>query len=544
MSDFHSSMRCISPNSSMLAPKPQVQQTLDLRLAQTRVRNSITWFLINGALLSVLLFDILYVDATYKQFLWIEWVLVLIFGLNALYHIASYIIGILNLRPVMLNPEQKKLLGVSNDETLFKSMSSTNETKLCPEPISPILNMTSPLNLSRRSLGTSALNDTKTYSSPFYCGAGKYSSTPTSPKSLNNTSTNNSLSRSLNTSMNGSLTGEGLIQDEIELQNYLKDVTERERKTSHSTAVDQPSNLLSSFWSHPAMRNPGEISPLLRRCAYQLAPTVDKTKSSSPGNEEGTSPRGYFGAPDVWRKYRVDSHKVNQWTANLRLWISKTVVERVMLEIEAVNAALIRHGLSDSQVGHVGLDRLRKLAQAQNIVMGIPTLPTLVPFLEISNNQDYLVKRIKELAKGGSMSEFKWCSGEPYNGKPWENSLPTDTAIIMHLVSSYMDTQLEAPLDQPDARTFTSRYMAKSGCELPRNKGPIIVCQSVNPPHYCLALSGDSLPADYEEIPRGRNNMFHTLLLFLYIIKTRDHGMLGRVNLGMSGINILWVIDD
>lgn len=74
----------------------------------------------------------------------------------------------------------------------------------------------------------------------------------------------------------------------------------------------------------------------------------------------------------------------------------------------------------------------------------------------------------------------------------------------MHLVSSYMDTQLEAPLDQPDARTFTSRYMAKIGHDLPRNKGPVIVCQSANPPHYCLALTGDSLPADYEEIPRVR----------------------------------------
>lgn len=72
----------------------------------------------------------------------------------------------------------------------------------------------------------------------------------------------------------------------------------------------------------------------------------------------------------------------------------------------------------------------------------------------------------------------------------------------MHLFSSYMDTQLEAPLDKPEARTFTSRYMAKTGTDLPRNKGPVIVCQTVNPPNYCLALTGDSLPVDLEEIPR------------------------------------------
>ena len=48
---------------------------------------------------------------------------------------------------------------------------------------------------------------------------------------------------------------------------------------------------------------------------------------------------------------------------------------------------------------------------------------------------------------------------------------------------------------------------------------------------------------NYNFYLQGRNNMFHTLLLFLYIVKTRDHGMLGRVNLGMSGVNVLWVID-
>lgn len=400
----------------------------------------------------------------------------------------------LNLRPIVLSVGQKKLLGIADDEPLFKTSSSTI-TKPC-EPTSP-LNISS-LNLCRPSIGTPGLNDSKNYSasSPF-C---KYSGPP-SPKNLNLTP-NKSLNKSHNASMNCSLTGEGLIQDQVELQNYLKDITERERKSClHSTNVDQPSNLLSSFWSHPATRSPSEISPMLRRCAYQLSPTVDKTKSSSPGTEEGASPRGYY-APDVWRKYRVDSIKVNQWTANLRLWISKTVVERVSLEIDNVNATLIRHGLSDSQLGNVGLDRLRKLAQSPFIVSGVPTLPTLVPFLELSNNQDYLVKRIKVLAKGGSMSEFKWSSGGSYNSKPWDNSLPTDTAIIMHLMSSYMDTQLEAPLDQPDARPFTSRYTGKSGSDLARNKGPIILCQSTNLPHYCLVLSGDSLPADYEEIPR------------------------------------------
>ncbi|XP_066582864.1 transmembrane protein 209 isoform X2 [Prorops nasuta] len=432
-------------------------------------------------------------------------------------------------------PRQRKLLGISEDDPLFKNeevpaQNTTDST--------PTFNL-SCINLSRRliPLESSDINESKEYSTSH--SFNKYGS----PSHKTTVSPNSSVNKSFNASMNGSLTSDDLIEDEAELQNYLKEVAQRDRRSVNSTNIDQPSNLLSSFWSHPAIRSPNEVSPLLRRCAYQLSPTIDKSKSISPGVEEGSSPRGTFGVPDVWRKYRIDSGKVNQWTANLRMWISKTVVERVANEIDNICSALVRHGLSDSQPGNVGLDRLRKLAQAPSLVPAIPTLPILVPFLELSNNQDYLVKRIKVLARGGSMSEFKWNSGGSYNGKEWDSSLPTDSAIIMHLVSTYMDTQLEAPLDKPDARPFTSRYIARSGTELPKTKGPIIVCQTTNPPHYSLALSCDSLLSDYEETPRGRNNLFHILLLFLYIVKTQHHGMLGRVNLGTSGVNILWVID-
>ncbi|CAK9817499.1 Transmembrane protein 209 [Anthophora plagiata] len=534
MSSFQSPMRYISPNARVLTAKPQVEQTLDIRQTQNKARSSITWFFVNSSLLGVLIFDILYGGAAYKPFCWAEWCLASIFALNALYHIIRYTWASFTLRPILLSPKQRRLLGISEDDPLFKNeLSSPQRT---PESIVS-LNL-SCIGLGRRMspLGSSGLNESKVFSPscPFF----KYGS-PTTQKSTS--SPNGSFNKSPNVSINGNITSEDLIQNEKELQHYLEEA--RQKKRVLSTDIDQPSNLLSSFWSHPAIRSPGEVSPLLRRCAYQLAPIIDKSKSASPGTEEGNSPRGMFGAPDVWRKYRIDPSKVNEWTANLRMWISKTVVERVANEIDNVCSALVRHGLSDSQLGSVGLDRLRKLAQAPFLATAIPTLPTLVPFLELSNNQEYLIKRIKILANGGSMSEFKWNSGGPHNGKEWDSSLPTDSAIIMHLVSTYMDTQLEAPLDQPDARPFTSRYMARSGMTLPRSKGPVIVCQSINPPHYSLAHSGDSSPSDYEEIQRGRNNLFHTLLLFLYIVKTRDHGMLGRVNLGTSGINVLWVID-
>ena len=70
-------------------------------------------------------------------------------------------------------------------------------------------------------------------------------------------------------------------------------------------------------------------------------------------------------------------------------------------------------------------------------------------------------------------------------------------------------------------------------------KDQAMVFQSKNsPPHYKVIL-GDEM----WDVPRGRNNMFHALLLFLHHIQAKEHGMLGRVNLRLSGINILWVLD-
>lgn len=66
-----------------------------------------------------------------------------------------------------------------------------------------------------------------------------------------------------------------------------------------------------------------------------------------------------------------------------------------------------------------------------------------------------------------------------------------------------------------------------------------IVQTSSKPPHYILQIGENK-----RDLSPGRNNLFHTLLLFLFHIKTKENGMLGRVNFGRSGINILWVIEE
>lgn len=111
---------------------------------------------------------------------------------------------------------------------------------------------------------------------------------------------------------------------------------------------------------------------------------------------------------------------------------------RLIKEFDNIDDALQKHGLTDILVGKVGLDRIRKTAQTALVLQFIPTLPAIIPFLELTPNQEYLVKRIRELAKGGCMSEFRWNSGSSFNGKDWDNSLPTDSAVNLIFFISYM----------------------------------------------------------------------------------------------------------
>ncbi|XP_075217050.1 transmembrane protein 209 isoform X3 [Lycorma delicatula] len=327
------------------------------------------------------------------------------------------------------------------------------------------------------------------------------------------------------------------INDESSLARYLKEYDGFEKSSLVSSSMEQPSNLLSMFWSHPVTRSPSEATPMLRRCAYQLAISTPEqaTNTIRSSDEPGSS---LHCDAEIWRRLRINTSNLTQWTAKLRMWISQTILERLVTEIKSVNASLIAYGLVDICIGEVGLDRLRKTAQIPQVVQNIPSLPCVVPFLEVSANQEYTVSRIRELARGGCMSEFKWNSGGSLEGKEWGEHLPTDAALVLHLWSTYLDSQLPPLPSMPDGRPFSSLYLIKSPNK--PTKVPLAISQvSEYPPHYQL-ITGEEV----HHVPKGRNNLFYTILLFLHHIKTKEHGMLGRMNLGGSGVNMLWVIEN
>ncbi|KAK9498908.1 hypothetical protein O3M35_003455 [Rhynocoris fuscipes] len=314
-----------------------------------------------------------------------------------------------------------------------------------------------------------------------------------------------------------------------DLDKYLHGYQQAQKDELVKTSVDETFFYSSRYLDSSEGLNVIEVPQIFRRTQYQSCST-NENRNSVDGR--GNSPL------DLWRRYNVDSVYFVDGVSKLRMWISKTILEPIVTEIDIADHKLKAQGLIGCTIGSICLDTLIRISDNQHIVQNIPNLPSLVPFLQVSPHQQYVVQRIKELSVGNTMSEYKWKSGGKHNDKPWEPHLPTDAALVMHLVCTYLDSQLPLLSCQPESRPFTSRYFSKAP-DLPLQENIGIYEESLYPPHYQIVINGE-----LQDIPSGHNNLFCALLLFLHYIKRHEHGMLGNINLGRSGINVLWTIEN
>lgn len=197
------------------------------------------------------------------------------------------------------------------------------------------------------------------------------------------------------------------------------------------------------------------------------------------------------------------------------------------------------------KIGNVGLERLKKIASTnQHLIQNIPMLPKLLPFLELTNNQEYLVQRIRDLAKGSCMKDYKFNSVS-FNQPEQADHIPSDAGIIFHLFCTYLDSQLHPLPDIP--RAFYSRYVILGDVkktsvehlmkEVGKNKAKCgILCSNPITPKFNF-ISDKVHTSSYD-----RNNLFYVIIQFLMHVK--NDGTLESVNLGKSGINILNIIQD
>lgn len=461
---------------------------------------------------------------------------------NALMYIASFAWVHFWEQPVPVTPKQMKLYSISETDAGFQveSPAQANQPeKRWPGFDSFVLPSCTPSPLSRSMAVTSHDASAASWGSAgssfgpnaglsssswmYYPGANssldKSGFSDRSPESLLRGTTSNLRWRRSSPQVKWH------INDEHSLDDYLASHEESDRSLSFD--LPESGGVMNSSLRLDADTVISHLSH------YQKATRSPQTMHGDDLDSSAT-----FSGDSVWKKWSIDKDKLDIWVENLRKWISQTIVKRVDSEIDSINTTLVRLGSSDLRIGEANPSTLQQVALSKG--QHVPTLASLLPYLDLNSNHEYLVQRIKELARGGCMSDFRWNSGsQNYRGKPWSDSLPTDSDIVLHLLCTYLNSRLPPDPRFPDGKTFTSQFFHKAPNKPPADKDALCIYQtSVLPPHYRVIVGKDTW-----DFPKGRNNLFYAILLFLHCIKTKHGGMLGRINLGLSGVNVLCVLD-
>uniref|UniRef100_A0A3B4FE61 Transmembrane protein 209 n=1 Tax=Pundamilia nyererei TaxID=303518 RepID=A0A3B4FE61_9CICH len=490
-------------------PKEGMPSMIDRALRMRREEQArqvvLAWAVLNVSLAGMIYTEMSgkllsrYYNITYWPIWYIELVLASLFSLNALFDFWKYFKYTMAPSTIAVSPEQHHLLGLRNT-SIQASPPQKPEKKEAPAPA-----QSSPLQgQSVLSFSPSRTASSSPKFSPS-CVPG-YSPTLSSPSPTNSLYRDTYRYRSI-------------------AQLYLK-LCPESVSPSHSP----------TFWNYN--RSVGDYAQSLRKFLYQPA-----CRSQAPSaHKDETDLGSKQAAEEVWARITTSRpvlDRIDGWTAKLRNWISDTILVPLVKEIDSVNSLLRRMGCPELQIGEASISSLKQAAVTK--ASSIPTLNSIVQYLDITPNQEYLVDRIKELAHSGCMSSFRWNGGGDLKNRKWDTDLPTDCAILMHVFCTYLDSRLPPHPKYPDGKTFTSQHFSHTPDKPDVTKENLFCIHqsSTTPPHYQLIYQGHVY-----SLPKGRNNLFHTILMFLYVIKTKESGMLGRVNLGLSGVNILWIFED
>ncbi|KAJ3365042.1 hypothetical protein HDU91_002342 [Kappamyces sp. JEL0680] len=299
----------------------------------------------------------------------------------------------------------------------------------------------------------------------------------------------------------------------------------------------------------------GSIS-LNSRFQHALKPT------QSPVRKEVIEDGLVFKDAELWR---VENY-IDTWSDRLREWLASHVFQTLVARIDKVDAALKSMGWDHLTCAKATFAESLNLSpqQPSQSVQSFAQQPfafgsslakepfaaermALERHLSFDNNtRGYVIERIRGLARGSGLAQFRWNSGVKYNDIPWNNQqFPSDAFLVMTLFCRFMDEKCPGEGFSPNPlHPFTSKYFI----DMPKSSKPweltielstgIKIRQAAKyPPHYQLLI--DQVVYD---VANGRNNVFDTICLFVHQIKTNYNGKLGLLSLGSKGMDLLQIV--
>lgn len=539
-----------------------IDKTMRMRREEQARQVVLAWAVLNVSLAGMIYTEMSgellsrYYNITYWPIWYIELALAALFSLNALFDFWKYFKYTMAPSCIAVTPDQHRLLGLRNSSIQASPpLKATKKEVPAPAQSSPLQGQSVLTFSPARPASTSpkfSPSCVSGYSPPLISpstpgsafsptlafGKLNYSTSPGSspyPSSIGPVegSTLRARYRTSPSMFNSPGGKEDYMEDLKTLERFLRTEEEKNHRCQLGSPESSSPSHSPTFWNYS--RSVGDYAQSLRKFQYQPA-----CRSQAPSaHKDETDLGSKQAAEEVWARIttsRLVVGNIDTFTAKLRNWINDTILVPLVKEVDSINSLLRRMGCSELQIGEASISSLKQAAVVK--ASAIPTMNAIVQYLDITPNQEYLVERIKELAHSGCMSSFRWNGGGNLKSRKWDTDLPSDCAILMHVLCTYLDSRLPPHPKYPDGKTFTSQHFSHIP-DKPDVTNENLFCihqSSTNPPHYQLIYQGHVY-----SLPKGRNNLFHTVLMFLYVIKTKEAGMLGRVNLGLSGVNVLWI---
>uniref|UniRef100_A0A2K6ES08 Transmembrane protein 209 n=1 Tax=Propithecus coquereli TaxID=379532 RepID=A0A2K6ES08_PROCO len=442
-----------------------IDRTIKMRKETEAKKVVLAWGLLNVSMAGMIYTEMTgklissYYNVTYWPLWYIELALASLFSLNALFDFWRYFKYTVAPTSLVVSPGQQTLLGLKTAVVQTTPPHDLTATQIPPSPPSPSIQGQSVLSYSpSRSPSTSPKFTTScmTGYSPQLQGLSSGSSGTYSPGVTYSPVSGYNKYLSIDTHYS-------CVNSRC--KNYYNRLILFKLILAGSPDSTSPSSS-PTFWNYS--RSMGDYAQTLKKFQYQLA-----CRSQAPcANKDEADLSSKQAAEEVWARVTMNRQlldHMDSWTAKFRNWINETILVPLVQEIESVSTQMRRMGCPELQIGEASITSLKQAALVKAPL--IPTLNTIVQYLDLTPNQEYLFERIK--------------------GNYWFGEKKTRAFSL--------------PWD------FINKAGTTGTC------------------HYTW---------------QGRNNMFHTLLMFLYIIKTKESGMLGRVNLGLSGVNILWIFGE
>lgn len=299
------------------------------------------------------------------------------------------------------------------------------------------------------------------------------------------------------------------------------------KNQSLNLSLNQSINDFSTLSMNQSLDNSSVSLP-----TYQIAVS---TQPSTNSNGDTYKP---VETAKIWAKLGIKPKNLEKWTENCRQWIANTILHKLVEEIDNCNKFLTSLGYPENTIGTASLLNIRQLTLIKKNELS--NIPIIIPYLNIHPNTEYIVQRIKELARGNNLSIFRWNGGSQYKGAKWSTTLPTDSQIIMHLFCTYLDCKIPPGPSTKDGQPFTGSCFRVSATKIDFSCNLAIFFAQLNPPNFAIGIKGkDTLLS----IPKGRLNLFHTLVVFIYYIYTHEFCMLGQINLSLLGLNLFCIIE-